>query len=114
MEISGKKIPEHLLLYLRSAFKGIRISLASKNGVADDEADVFGSDWFKKLKSESSPAENLREMREWLGISAAELSRRTGISPQHISGMENGTRPIGKKLAIKISNALGCSPESFV
>jgi len=113
MEISGKNIPEHLFLYLRSAFKGIKISLASKNDT-DDEVDVFGSDWFKKLKSESSPAENLREMREWLGISAAELSRRTGISPQHISGMENGTRPIGKKLAAKIANALGCSPESFI
>jgi len=113
MEISGKNIPEHLLLYLRSAFKGIRISLASGNE-ADDEADAFGSDWFKKLKSESSPAENLREMREWLGISAAELSRRTGISPQHISGMENGTRPIGKKLAAKIANSLGCNPESFI
>jgi DNA-binding Xre family transcriptional regulator len=112
MEISGNKIPEHLLLYLRSAFKGIKISLASK--IADDESDVFGSDWFKKLKSESSPAENLREMREWLGISAAELSRRTGISPQHISGMESGARPIGKKLAAKIANALGCSPESLV
>jgi DNA-binding XRE family transcriptional regulator len=113
MEISGKNIPEHLLLYLRSAFKGIRISLASGNGT-DDDADAFGSDWFKELKSESSPAENLREMREWLGISAAELSRRTGISPQHISGMENGTRPIGKKLAAKIANSLGCSPESFI
>jgi DNA-binding XRE family transcriptional regulator len=77
-------------------------------------SNVFGSDWFKRLKAESSPAENLREMREWLGISAAELSRRTGISPQHISGMENGTRPIGKKLAAKIATALGCSPESFV
>jgi DNA-binding XRE family transcriptional regulator len=113
LEISGNKIPEHLLLYLRSAFKGIKISLAS-NETPNDQSDVFGSDWFKKLKSESSPAENLREMREWLGISAAELSRRTGISPQHISGMENGTRPIGKKLAAKIAAALGCSPASFI
>ena len=112
LEISGDSIPEHLLLYLRSAFKGIKISLASKDESGED--DVFSTDWFKKLKSESTPAENLREMREWIGISAAELSRQTGISPQHISGMENGTRPIGKKLAAKIANVLGCSPASFV
>lgn len=110
LEISGKSIPEHLLLYLRSAFKGIKISLES--GESDD-ADVFGSDWYKRLKSGSSSAENLREMREWLGISSAELSRRTGISPQHISGMENGSRPIGKKTAAKIASAFGCSPASF-
>jgi DNA-binding XRE family transcriptional regulator len=108
LEISGDKIPEHLLLYLRSAFKGIKISLAS-----GDQADVFGSEWFSRLRSESTPSDNLREMRDWLGISAAELSRRTGISPQHISGMENGSRPIGKKLAVKIAAALGCSPSSF-
>jgi len=113
LEISGDKIPEHLFLYLRSAFRGIKISLAPDKA-SDGSSDVFGSDWFKKLKAESSPAENLREMREWLGISAAELSRRTGISPQHISGMENGTRPIGRKLAAKIATALGCSSESFV
>jgi DNA-binding XRE family transcriptional regulator len=112
LEISGDKIPEHLLLYLRSAFKGIRISLAGKS--TGDESDVFGTDWFRALKSESTPAENLREMREWLGISAAELSRRTGISPQHISGMENGTRTIGKKIATKLANALGCASASFV
>jgi len=111
LEISGEKIPEHLLLYLRSAFRGIKISVESGE---DEKADVFGTDWYKKLKSKSSPGENLREMREWLGLSAAELSRQTGISPQHISDMEKGMRSIGKKSAEKIAAALECSPESFV
>jgi hypothetical protein len=43
LEISGNKIPEHLLLYLRSAFKGIKISLASNEAI-DDQSDMFGSD----------------------------------------------------------------------
>jgi DNA-binding XRE family transcriptional regulator len=111
LEISGEKIPEHLLLYLRSAFRGIKISVESEDG---NDADVFGTDWYKKLKSKNSPGENLREMREWMGVTAAELSRQTGVSPQHISDMEKGTRPIGKKSAEKIAAALECSPESFV
>ena len=87
----------------------VKISMKSSG-----EAGVFATDWYQELKSKSSPGENLREMREWMDVSVAELFRQTGISQPHIIDMENGTRPIGAKTAEKIANVLECSPESFV
>ncbi len=53
----------------------------------------------------------LRGARYREGLSQKELAKRTGISQENISKMENGQRPIGDKVAKKLTKALKISPE---
>ncbi len=48
----------------------------------------------------------LRGARYREGISQKELAKRTGISQENISKMENGKRTIGEKVAKKLAKAL--------
>lgn len=48
----------------------------------------------------------LRGARYREGFSQKELAKRTGISQDNISKMENGKRPIGEKVAKKLAKAL--------
>lgn len=48
----------------------------------------------------------LRGARYREGFSQKELSRRTGISQENISKMENGQRSVGEKVAKKLAKAL--------
>jgi DNA-binding XRE family transcriptional regulator len=48
----------------------------------------------------------LRGARYREGLSQKELAKRTGISQENISKMENGQRTIGKEVAKKLAKAL--------
>ena len=48
----------------------------------------------------------LRGARYREGLSQKELAKRTGISQENISKMENGQRAIGKKVAKKLARVL--------
>jgi len=48
----------------------------------------------------------LKIERERKGITQAELSSMTGVPQPHISQMERGKRPIGKKIASQLAKAL--------
>ena len=48
----------------------------------------------------------LRGARYRDGLSQKELAKRTGISQENISKMENGQRAIGEKVAKKLARAL--------
>jgi len=51
-------------------------------------------------------AENLRSIREKLGLSAEELAKRVHVSRSYITLLENGKRQPGKNLLPKIARAL--------
>ena len=44
------------------------------------------------------------------GVTQAQLAEKAGIPRRHISEMENGKRPIGKKNARLLGEALGIEP----
>ncbi len=48
----------------------------------------------------------LRGARYREGISQKELAKRTSISQENISKMENGQRPVGQKIARRLAKAL--------
>ena len=56
----------------------------------------------------------LRGARYREGLSQKELAKRTGISQENISKMENGQRPIGEKVAKKLAKALHISFQLLV
>ena len=57
---------------------------------------------------------NVKEVREFLGISQAELARRTGLQPAVISHFETGGRVPNIANLIKLSKALGVSTDRLI
>ncbi len=66
------------------------------------------------MKDEDIPPTYLRGARYREDLTQKELSERTGIPIRHISEMENGKRPIGKKNATKLASALNCNARSLL
>ncbi|HDQ39441.1 MAG TPA: XRE family transcriptional regulator [Desulfonatronum sp.] len=60
------------------------------------------------------PGVCLRAARTREGITQAKLSGMTGIPQRHISEMENGKRPVGRKTAQAIAKALNMDHRVFL
>jgi DNA-binding XRE family transcriptional regulator len=56
----------------------------------------------------------LRGARYREGLSQKELAKRTGISQENISKMENGQRAIGEKVAKKLAKALRINQQHLI
>ena len=56
----------------------------------------------------------LRGARYREGLSQKELAKRSGVSQENISRMENGKRPIGVNVAKKLAKVLNTSPELLI
>jgi DNA-binding XRE family transcriptional regulator len=81
----------------------------------DEKMDVFRTDWYKNIKKRLSPGSYLKVFRQNKNMTQAELGKALGGLPrQHISNMENGIRPIGKKTALKLSKLFDVSVEKFI
>lgn len=52
----------------------------------------------------------LRGARYREGMSQKELAKRSGVSQENISRMENGHRPVGKRVAKKLATVLHINP----
>lgn len=61
---------------------------------------------FPDLKDEDLSGIHLEAARHHAGLSQRALSQETGIPQRHISEMENGKRPIGKKRARQLAQVL--------
>jgi transcriptional regulator with XRE-family HTH domain len=48
------------------------------------------------------------------GLTQRELAEKSGIAQRHISEMENGKRPIGKKNAKALATALNADYRAFL
>ena len=83
---------------------------------ADDElVDVFQTAWYKKIKKTLTPGTYMKVFRQNHKMTQAQLGKSLGGIPrQHISNMENGSRPISKKVAIKLARLFDVSVEKFI
>ncbi len=82
----------------------------------DDElVDVFQTDWYRKVKKELTPGVYLKVFRENKGMTQTELGKALGGLPrQHVSNMENGSRPISKRVALQLARLFDVSVEKFI
>ena len=81
----------------------------------DEKVDIFTTDWYRKTKAELTPGFSLKVYRQNWKMTQTELGKKLGGVPkQHISNMENGTRPISKKMAISLSKIFHVSVERFI
>ena len=81
------------------------------------EKGEAGIPWREAFTDESRENEGgvcLKVTRERKGLSQTALARMTGIPQPHISEMEGGKRPIGKKNTSLLGEALGVDYRVFL
>ncbi len=81
---------------------------------AEEEKEHYTIEEVFPYAEEEKPRVYLRGIRTREDLTQKELSERTGIPIRHISEMENGKRPIGKKNAAKLAEVLNCNARSLV
>ena len=81
----------------------------------DEKLDVFQTDWYKNLKKSLRPGSYIKVFRQNRNMTQTDLGKALGGLPrQHISNMENGIRPISKKIALKLAKLFDVSVEKFI
>ena len=70
---------------------------------------------YVRLVADNTKAPNrIRELREAVGISQAELSRRINVTPPALQKVEIGTRKLDQQWMRRIARALGCAPAELL
>ena len=105
------EINSELVRYLRDTYGDVEV-------IEDEEeelVEITKSDWYRGIRGEITPGENIRLYRELHRMSQAELGEKLGrLSRQNISNMENGQRGISKNLAKRLSELFDVSVEKFL
>jgi DNA-binding XRE family transcriptional regulator len=71
-------------------------------------------EWWKKKTANITPGDHLRVTRTMREMKQSELARKIGVRPQQISDMEKGRTPIGKKMAMRLGEALNMDYKHFL
>ena len=111
INIKGEMPPKILVLLKEEYGKKVHITKD-----ADDEYfDIVETDWYKKIKEEKTPGDNMKIYRKIHKITQEKLGEMLGgIPKQHVSNMENGSRPISKITAKKLAKIFNLSVERFI
>jgi len=67
-----------------------------------------------EIEKYGEPAMALKGLRLREGWTQAQLAHKLAIAHYNISKMENGTRPIGKKMAMRLAKVLGTDYRVFL
>jgi len=71
-------------------------------------------DWWKKKTANITPGDHLRVTRTMREMKQTELAKKIGVESRQISDMEKGRAPIGKKMAIRLGEALNMDYKHFL
>jgi antitoxin component HigA of HigAB toxin-antitoxin module len=109
-EVKGN-IPSKVIKYLHQVY-GQNIELVDED---EERVKIVETDWYRKIKSATTPADTVRIYRENLGLTQAELGRKLGkYSRQNISDIEHSKRSISKEAAKKLSIIFEVPVERFL
>ena len=109
-EVKGN-IPSKVIKYLHQVY-GQNIELVDED---EERVKIVETDWYRKIKSATTPGDTVRIYRENLGLTQAELGRKLGkYSRQNISDIEHSKRNISIETAKKLSNIFTVPVERFL
>ena len=117
-KIEGSQIPDFVLAMLKYMFpRCVTVYKSpekkSHNAVEDESILLEDTEWFKNMSTEMTAGKAIRADRGLRGWTQKVLAEKLGISIQNLSAMEHDRRPVSKKMAKKLSQVFGVSPESY-
>lgn len=112
ISVKGAEIPPKIINVLKEEY-GRKLKLVKDEG--EELINVFETEWYKNIKKDMTPGKYLRVYRENKGFTQAQLGTALGGVPkQHVSNMENGSRPISLKMAKQLAKVLDTPVERFI
>jgi len=105
-------VPVFYLDLTRRLFAKVKETKKEDDG--EERINFRDWDWFKEQEAKTTPGDSLRSLRTMRGMRQGELAKRIGVKPQQVSDMEKGRAPIGKKMAMKIGEALKMNWKHFL
>jgi antitoxin component HigA of HigAB toxin-antitoxin module len=109
-EVKGN-IPSKVIKYLHQVY-GQNIELVDED---EERVKIVETDWYRDIKSATTPGDVVRIYRENLGLTQAELGRKLGkYSRQKISDIEHSKRSISKEVAKKFSTIFTVPVDRFL
>jgi DNA-binding XRE family transcriptional regulator len=109
-----KKPPIELKFIGPSANRDKAIKALKSLGFVDVSETISWRDLFPEYTDDELPGVALLGARTKEGLTQEKLAELTGIPQSHISEMENGKRPIGKKRAKILAKTLNVSYKVFL
>jgi DNA-binding XRE family transcriptional regulator len=109
-----KKLPIEIKFIGPLLNKGKAIDALKPLGFVAASDTIPWRNLFPEYEDEELPGVCLAGSRSKEGLTQKELSELTGIPQSHISEMENGKRPIGKKRARILAKALNVGYKVFL
>ncbi|MFA6846351.1 MAG: helix-turn-helix transcriptional regulator [Sphaerochaetaceae bacterium] len=106
-KVEGSYIPESLLETLRNDY-GCTVEGDDGWENADD------SKWYKEMKKDETPGGNLRFYRKLHKLTQRQLAEKLGTTVQFISNVENGSKPISKKMVKQLAQIFNITPARFI
>jgi len=109
-------IPNWMISRLKKEYKNRLIIKDEKDKKEEDELiDIFETEWFSSIKSQTAPGENIKIYRENAGLTQIALGEKLGNVPrQNVSLMEKGKRGISKETAKKLSKIFKVPVSRFI
>jgi len=80
----------------------------------DVAEDIDDWDWWKEKTAKITPGDHLRVSRTMRNMRSGVLAKKIGVRPQQITDMEKGRTPIGKKMAMRLGEALDMDYKHFL
>ncbi|TGL14501.1 helix-turn-helix transcriptional regulator [Leptospira meyeri] len=111
--VEAERIPTKLMNFLKKEF-GKSLKVSKDNLDEEDTLEVKKTKWYKEIKNQITPGDNLKIYRQNKGLSQGKLAKMLDILPSNISEMERGKRGISKDIAKKLSVILETRVEKFI
>lgn len=108
--MEGEITPE-LVQYLKEKYGDVDVI----ENEDEELVQITRSDWYRNIRAQISPGENMRIYRKLHGLSQEKLGKKLGsFTRQNISNMERGHRSISKAVAKKLTELFDVSVEKFL
>jgi len=105
-------VPVFYIDLTRRLFPDVKETTKKEDG--EELIEITKSDWFKEAEAKTTPGLSLRALRTMRNMRQSALAKKIGVKPQQISDMEKGRAPIGKKMAMRIGEALNMDYKHFL
>jgi len=105
-------VPVFYIDLTRRLFPDVKETTKKEDG--EELIEITKSDWFKESEAKTTPGLSLRALRTMRNMRQSVLAKKIGVRPQQISDMEKGRAPIGKKMAMRIGEALNMDYKHFL
>lgn len=76
--------------------------------------DMRRNGYLRAVAGTDAPPNRIRELREEIGMSQAELARRANTTPSSLNKVELGTRRLDQDWMRRLAPHLGCAPADLL